>query len=163
MSLLALIRHGATDWNAERRLQGRADRPRSDSPRATRALRSEPLENNAILLRLRPPLILPLARLRHHPLPERNRHAILLQVRLLPSQIADAHIKSFQARCSLGSRRSGAGGGEGVCVEEMGFLEEALEGEIILKIVFFVVVFGFFAFGCGGGGFGFLRDGVLGR
>ena len=29
MSLLATIRHGATDWNAERRLQGRADRPLS--------------------------------------------------------------------------------------------------------------------------------------
>ena len=29
MSLLAFIRHGATDWNAERRLQGRADRPLS--------------------------------------------------------------------------------------------------------------------------------------
>jgi 2,3-bisphosphoglycerate-dependent phosphoglycerate mutase len=29
MSLLAIIRHGATDWNRERRLQGRADRPLS--------------------------------------------------------------------------------------------------------------------------------------
>ena len=29
MSLFALIRHGATDWNAERRLQGRADLPLS--------------------------------------------------------------------------------------------------------------------------------------
>jgi probable phosphoglycerate mutase len=34
MSLLALIRHGATDWNAERRLQGRADRPLSAAGRA---------------------------------------------------------------------------------------------------------------------------------
>jgi broad specificity phosphatase PhoE len=34
MSLLALIRHGATQWNAERRLQGRADRPLSDAGRA---------------------------------------------------------------------------------------------------------------------------------
>jgi probable phosphoglycerate mutase len=34
MSLLALIRHGATDWNAQRRLQGRADRPLSDRGRA---------------------------------------------------------------------------------------------------------------------------------
>ena len=33
MSLLALIRHGATDWNAERRLQGRADRPLSAAGR----------------------------------------------------------------------------------------------------------------------------------
>jgi broad specificity phosphatase PhoE len=35
MSLLALIRHGATDWNAERRLQGRADRPLSPAGRAS--------------------------------------------------------------------------------------------------------------------------------
>ncbi len=34
MSLLALIRHGATDWNAERRLQGRADRPLSAAGQA---------------------------------------------------------------------------------------------------------------------------------
>jgi probable phosphoglycerate mutase len=34
VSLLALIRHGATDWNAERRLQGRADRPLSAAGRA---------------------------------------------------------------------------------------------------------------------------------
>jgi probable phosphoglycerate mutase len=34
VSLIALIRHGATDWNAQRRLQGRADRPLSDRGRA---------------------------------------------------------------------------------------------------------------------------------
>ena len=34
MIRLALIRHGPTDWNAERRLQGRADRPLSDEGRA---------------------------------------------------------------------------------------------------------------------------------
>jgi probable phosphoglycerate mutase len=44
MSLLALIRHGATDWNAERRLQGRADRPLSEAGRAAvRAWRLPPL------------------------------------------------------------------------------------------------------------------------
>jgi broad specificity phosphatase PhoE len=32
---IALIRHGPTDWNAEHRLQGRADRPLSDEGRAT--------------------------------------------------------------------------------------------------------------------------------
>ena len=31
---IALIRHGPTDWNAEHRLQGRADRPLSDEGRA---------------------------------------------------------------------------------------------------------------------------------
>ena len=31
---IALIRHGPTDWNAEHRLQGRADRPLSDQGRA---------------------------------------------------------------------------------------------------------------------------------
>jgi 2,3-bisphosphoglycerate-dependent phosphoglycerate mutase len=34
MSLLAMIRHGATDWNAKRRLQGRADRPLSAQGKA---------------------------------------------------------------------------------------------------------------------------------
>ena len=35
MSLLALIRHGATDWNAERRLQGRVDRSLSAAGQAS--------------------------------------------------------------------------------------------------------------------------------
>ena len=48
MSLLALIRHGATDWNAERRLQGRADRPLSDAGRAAvQAWRLPPLLREA--------------------------------------------------------------------------------------------------------------------
>ncbi len=34
MTPIALIRHGPTDWNAERRLQGRADRPLSEEGRA---------------------------------------------------------------------------------------------------------------------------------
>ena len=34
MTPIALIRHGPTGWNAERRLQGRADRPLSDEGRA---------------------------------------------------------------------------------------------------------------------------------
>lgn len=32
---LAVIRHGPTDWNEERRIQGRADRPLSQAGRAT--------------------------------------------------------------------------------------------------------------------------------
>jgi probable phosphoglycerate mutase len=35
MSLVALIRHAPTDWNAERRLQGRSDRPLSAAGRAS--------------------------------------------------------------------------------------------------------------------------------
>ena len=34
MTLVALIRHGPTEWNEERRLQGRADRPLSAAGRA---------------------------------------------------------------------------------------------------------------------------------
>ncbi|MEX2454237.1 MAG: histidine phosphatase family protein [Rhodospirillaceae bacterium] len=34
MTPIALIRHGPTDWNAEHRLQGRADRPLSEDGRA---------------------------------------------------------------------------------------------------------------------------------
>lgn len=34
MTRLALIRHGPTDWNAEKRLQGRVDRPLSAAGRA---------------------------------------------------------------------------------------------------------------------------------
>ena len=49
MSLLALIRHGATDWNAERRLQGRADRPLSEAGRAAvRSWRLPPLLQEAV-------------------------------------------------------------------------------------------------------------------
>ncbi len=35
MSLVALIRHAPTDWNAERRLQGRCDRPLSAAGRGS--------------------------------------------------------------------------------------------------------------------------------
>lgn len=44
MTPIALIRHGPTDWNAERRLQGRADRPLSDAGRARVAGWSVPAE-----------------------------------------------------------------------------------------------------------------------
>ena len=49
MSLIALIRHGATDWNAQRRLQGRADRPLSDRGRAAaRSWSVPPLLRDAV-------------------------------------------------------------------------------------------------------------------
>lgn len=49
MSLLVLIRHGATDWNAERRLQGRADRPLSAAGQAAvRRWRLPPLLDGAV-------------------------------------------------------------------------------------------------------------------
>jgi probable phosphoglycerate mutase len=51
MSLVALIRHGPTDWNAERRLQGRSDRPLSAAGRASVCRWRLP----ALLERFRPP------------------------------------------------------------------------------------------------------------
>jgi broad specificity phosphatase PhoE len=49
VSLIALIRHGATDWNAQRRLQGRADRPLSDRGRAAvRSWTVPPLLRDAV-------------------------------------------------------------------------------------------------------------------
>ncbi len=49
MSLLVLIRHGPTDWNAERRLQGRADRSLSQAGReAVRRWRIPPLLARAL-------------------------------------------------------------------------------------------------------------------
>jgi broad specificity phosphatase PhoE len=48
VSLLALLRHGATDWNAERRLQGRIDRPLSPAGReAVQGWRLPPLLQDA--------------------------------------------------------------------------------------------------------------------
>lgn len=44
MTRIALIRHGPTGWNAERRLQGRADRPLSDEGRARVAAWRVPAE-----------------------------------------------------------------------------------------------------------------------
>ena len=44
MTLLALIRHGATDWNEVKRLQGRVDRPLSEVGRAQVARWRLPLE-----------------------------------------------------------------------------------------------------------------------
>jgi len=43
MIRLAVLRHGATDWNAAKRLQGRADIPLSDGGRAALAARRIPL------------------------------------------------------------------------------------------------------------------------
>lgn len=44
MTTLALLRHGPTEWNAGRRLQGRADIPLSSEGRATLAGRRVPAE-----------------------------------------------------------------------------------------------------------------------
>lgn len=44
MTPLALIRHGPTDWNEQKRLQGRADRTLSDTGRARVAAWSVPTE-----------------------------------------------------------------------------------------------------------------------
>jgi len=44
MSWIAFIRHGPTDWNAEKRIQGHSDTPLSKTGRAIVATRSLPLE-----------------------------------------------------------------------------------------------------------------------
>jgi len=43
MIRVAVLRHGATDWNAAKRLQGRADIPLSDAGRAALATRRVPV------------------------------------------------------------------------------------------------------------------------
>ncbi|MCD1267441.1 histidine phosphatase family protein [Microbacterium sp. MEC084] len=45
MTLLALVRHGQTDWNAERRIQGRTDIPLNDTGRAQDLLAAEALRD----------------------------------------------------------------------------------------------------------------------
>lgn len=47
-TLIALIRHGPTDWNAEKRLQGRADRSLSDDGRAEVGRWKVPVEYHAL-------------------------------------------------------------------------------------------------------------------
>ncbi|MDH3792507.1 MAG: histidine phosphatase family protein, partial [Rhodospirillales bacterium] len=41
---LVVLRHGPTDWNAERRIQGRSDRPLSEAGRAAVRSWSLPVE-----------------------------------------------------------------------------------------------------------------------
>lgn len=45
MTLLALVRHGQTDWNAERRIQGRTDIPLNDTGRAQALLAADTLRD----------------------------------------------------------------------------------------------------------------------
>ena len=45
MTLLALVRHGQTDWNAERRIQGRTDIPLNDTGRAQALLAADNLRD----------------------------------------------------------------------------------------------------------------------
>src|SRR5258706_706589 len=59
MALVALLRHGATAWNAEGRIQGRTDVPLSDAGRA--ALRAFPLPEQCSGMRI---VSSPLARCR---------------------------------------------------------------------------------------------------
>ncbi|GAA1728907.1 histidine phosphatase family protein [Microbacterium paludicola] len=45
MTLLALVRHGQTDWNFDRRIQGRTDIPLNDTGRAQALLAAEALRD----------------------------------------------------------------------------------------------------------------------
>lgn len=45
MTLLALVRHGQTDWNFERRIQGRTDIPLNDTGRAQALLAADALRD----------------------------------------------------------------------------------------------------------------------
>lgn len=85
------IRANIRPTSANRTLPLPTAAPRS-STRATSSLRTETFQNNAVLLRFCAALVFPLASFRHHTLPERNRHAILVQVRFFASQVADAHV-----------------------------------------------------------------------
>ncbi|MER7797794.1 histidine phosphatase family protein [Microbacterium sp. NPDC096154] len=47
MTLLALVRHGQTDWNAERRIQGRTDIPLNDTGRAQALIAADALRDGS--------------------------------------------------------------------------------------------------------------------